>query len=161
MDLYALLDQLNISFDRIQHEPVYTIDQAKLVSQDIDGLGCKCLFLKAKHAYYLLMAKEDAVLDLKSIGDRIGVKRLHLASAEDLSTILGCEPGAVSPLLLASCLPEASPADPSVTLLIDAGLAGNRLLVHGTDNCTTLSLAYEDLLRFVDHCGAPYLELAL
>ena len=51
MDLYALLDQLNISFDRIQHEPVYTIEQAKLVSQNIDGLGCKCLFLKAKHSY--------------------------------------------------------------------------------------------------------------
>ena len=149
MSFYSILSELQIPYQMLRHYPVYTIEEAKLVSQNIAGLGCKCLFLKAKKAYYLLLAGEDTPVDLKALGDILGIKRLHLASPEDLLAILGCTPGAVTPLLLANCAANASAGDPAnypanasdqapiaVTFLVEQSLAGKDLLVHGEDNRT-------------------------
>ena len=44
-DLYKVLDELNIKYQEIEHEPVYTIGEAKQIDNKIDGVGCKNLFL--------------------------------------------------------------------------------------------------------------------
>ncbi len=45
MDLYEVLDKLNIQYSEIEHEKVYTVQQAQNIKLTIDGIGCKNLFL--------------------------------------------------------------------------------------------------------------------
>jgi len=44
--LYDLLEQLDISYKRYEHPPVYTVDEAKQYWQDIEGAHSKNLFLR-------------------------------------------------------------------------------------------------------------------
>ena len=48
MDLYMILSKLNISFDEMEHPPVYTVEQALQLGRTLDGEECKNLFLRTK-----------------------------------------------------------------------------------------------------------------
>ena len=49
-DVLELLKELNISFEILEHEAVYTVEQAERIVTDIAGTGCKNLFLTAGFA---------------------------------------------------------------------------------------------------------------
>ena len=66
MNLYDIFDKLNISYDEIEHEAVYTVEEANKIESMIDGIGCKNLFLTDKKGcYYLYVLKDDKRADLK------------------------------------------------------------------------------------------------
>ena len=97
-DLFALFDQLGIRTTTTEHEPVFTVEQAKKVHDDIPGGHCKNLFCKdEKGVLWLIVALEDAKIDLKAAKDRIGSKRLTFGKPELLLEVLGVEPGSVTP----------------------------------------------------------------
>ncbi len=45
-DLLKILNDLNINYQMIEHEPVYTVKEAQKINLKIEGLGCKNLFFK-------------------------------------------------------------------------------------------------------------------
>ena len=52
--VYETLDKLNIKYDRVDHEPVFTAEEAKeCVSGLIEGVRCKNLFLQDTKKNYM------------------------------------------------------------------------------------------------------------
>lgn len=149
-EVHARLDAMGISYGVIEHGPVYTIDEMKL----IDGMKiedvCKNLFLRDEKGkrHFLVVLDESKSADLKSIRAQIGSTRLSFASEERLMNNLGLTRGAVTPLgVLNDC---AS----GVEVLIDEDLRGRpRLGVHPCDNTETLWLSYADLEKVIKSSG--------
>lgn len=153
MDIYALLSSLQIEYQSAEHSPVYTVADAQALHTQLPGTGCKNLLLvdKKSQAVYLLLLEEQKKADLKAVARLVGAAHLRFATEEELMEILSLTPGSVSPLGLVN--------DPShrVTVLIDSALRGQRILCHPNINTRTLSIAYDDLIRFFRHLGHEYL----
>ena len=66
MKILELLKKLNINYEIIEHEAVYTSEEASYIKEKIDGIGVKNLFLKdTKKNYYLLLKEDTKMIDLK------------------------------------------------------------------------------------------------
>src|SRR5262245_21798271 len=98
-NLFAYLDRLGIAHRTVAHPPLFTVEESRALRGQIPGGHTKNLFLKdKKEALYLAVALEDAVIELKSLHRRLGASgRFSFGSAELLRTVLGVEPGAVTP----------------------------------------------------------------
>ena len=59
MNLYNIFKKLDIKFEEIEHEPVFTIEQAQAIKNRIKGTGCKNLFLTDKRGKYILTILEE------------------------------------------------------------------------------------------------------
>lgn len=77
-----------------------------------------------KRAYYLITLMGDRRVDLKEFRRRYGARPLSFASADDLGSIMGLEPGSVTPLGLLN--DEGREA----TVFLDADLASGIIGVH-------------------------------
>ncbi|MHA2336350.1 MAG: prolyl-tRNA synthetase associated domain-containing protein [Candidatus Hodarchaeales archaeon] len=99
-DVYKFLDDNQIEYKIHSHQPVYTVEQAKKLRSDIQGMHSKNLFIKdsKKKRYYLLTTPADKKIDLKDISKVVYAKKLSLANQDALKLYLGVDPGAVSPL---------------------------------------------------------------
>ena len=146
MNLYEILKQLNIQYKEIEHEPVYTVEQAQFIKNYIEGTGCKNLFLtNRKNQYYLVILEESKRLDIKKLAQLVNQSHLSFASSQRLKMILDLEPGSVTPLGI------INDKDNLVTLLIDKELQNKNLLVHPNTNTKTLSISYDDLIKFIEY----------
>src|SRR3954452_3341275 len=100
-DLMARLDELGIETETREHAPVFTVEEARALRGEIRGGHCKNLFLKdEKGALYLIVCLEDARIDLKTLPQRIGSRRLSFGKPDLLTKALGVEPGSVTPFAL-------------------------------------------------------------
>jgi Ala-tRNA(Pro) deacylase len=145
-----LLEALGIEYARIEHPPVFTVDQARKQRGDLGGVHCKNLFLRNKKGdrHYLVILEESKSADLKSLGGILGGDRLSFASPQRLLRYLGLEPGAVSPFGL------INDSGRQVRVLIDGDLReANRICFHPNVNTSTLCVAYSGFERFLHHCG--------
>ena len=59
MNLYEILDKLNIKYEEVEHEAVFTAEQAQFIKVEIEGIGCKNLFLTDKKGKYFLVLMQD------------------------------------------------------------------------------------------------------
>ncbi len=143
------LEKLGISTSTVDHAPVFTVAEAQKVHADIAGGHCKNLFCKdEKGILWLIVALEDAVIDLKAAKDKIGSKRLTFGKPEMLMDILGIEPGSVTPLSLIN--------DKHVrtnVILDEAMMALDKLNFHPLKNDATTTINSADLLTFIKACG--------
>src|SRR5207248_11436728 len=98
-DLFAFLDQLGIRHATVSHPPLFTVEQSQARRGKIPGGHTKNLFLRDKKgALYLVVALEDAVIELKSLHRQLQASgRFSFGSADLLRATLGVEPGAVTP----------------------------------------------------------------
>ena len=100
-ELFAFLEKLGIITKNFDHEPVFTVDEAKKVHDNVPGGHCKNLFCKdEKGLLWLIVALEDSTIDLKAAPAKIGSKRLSFGKAELLMEVLGVAPGSVTPFSL-------------------------------------------------------------
>lgn len=149
--VFAALDKLGIRHSTVSHEPLFTVEQSQALRGSIPGAHTKNLFLKdRKDAMFLVTVLEDAVVDLKTLPDRIGSHRLSFGSAERLMTFLGIEPGSVSPLA------AINDTDRKVSVILDAALMRHDVInAHPLINTMTTSLKREDLVAFLASVGHP------
>ena len=65
--VYDLLDQLNIDYQRIDHEEANTMEVCLEIEKTLKSTICKNLFLvnSNKSQYYLLMLKENKKFKIK------------------------------------------------------------------------------------------------
>src|SRR5260221_12543860 len=98
-DLFAFLDRLEVPYSTVSHPPLFTVEQSRELRGTIPGGHTKNLFLQDKRgAYYLVVASEDAAIDMKGLHRRLGAKgRFSFGSADALRELLGMEPGSVTP----------------------------------------------------------------
>lgn len=96
--VYDLLDQLNIDYQRIDHEEANTMEICLEIEKTLKSTICKNLFLvnSNKSQYYLLMLKENKKFKTKMISKQINSSRLSFGSDEKMLEYLDITPGSVS-----------------------------------------------------------------
>ena len=148
-DLFALFDKLAIKTTTVEHIAVFTVEEAKKVHDQIPGGHCKNLFCKdEKGALWLIVALEDARIDLKAAKDRIGSKRLTFGKPELLLEVLGVEPGSVTPFGL------INDKDAKTNVILDeAMMRHEKLNFHPLKNDATTTISSRDLVTFIKATG--------
>jgi Ala-tRNA(Pro) deacylase len=151
-DLFAFLDGLGIAHRTTTHPPAFTVEDARALRGQVPGDHTKNLFLRDKKgALYLVVALEDARIELKSLHRRLGASgRFSFGSAELLRETLGVEPGAVTPFA------AINDAAGRVTVVLDAAMMAQPTLnYHPLRNTMTTTIARDDLIKFLDAAGHP------
>lgn len=102
MALYSLLDQLAIPYQRIDHAPVFTCEEASRLLPKLPAAKTKNLFLRdpKSERLFLVVTPEESRVDLKALAATLGVKRLSFGSPERLESVLGLTPGSVTLLAM-------------------------------------------------------------
>lgn len=149
-DLFAFLDRLGIAHATVSHPPLFTVEESRTLRGKIPGGHTKNLFLKDKGgAYYLVVACEDASIDLKSLHRRLGAKgRFSFGSADAMWELLGVTPGSVTPFGAIN-----DTAGEVVVVLDSAMLAHEILNYHPLVNTMTTSIPRAGLMTFLRACG--------
>jgi Ala-tRNA(Pro) deacylase len=150
--VYDALRLLGVTFQRFEHPPVFTVEQALEHWAGIDAVHCKNLFLRNKKGdrHYLVVAAHTTVVDIAALADRVGESRLSFASAERLAAHVGLTPGAVSPFGLIN-----DPAG-SVRVVLDKTLtSATSVGFHPNVNTATVVLSFADFERFLAARGNP------
>lgn len=145
-DVLELLKELKIEYSCIDHEPVYTVEEAQSLSKLVPA-GFKNLFLKDKASdrYYIAIMPEHKRADLKSMMKQLGAKRLSFANEEELYEILGLRPGSVTPFGL------MNDTDNKVTVLLDEEMdTMEKVTFHPNVNTSTLILDRNDFDKYLD-----------
>jgi len=148
--LLALLDELEISYDRYDHAPVHTCEQAEIAVPNVDAVQTKNLFLRDKRGrrHLLLVTSCAKVVDLKAFREQAGVDHLSFASPERLAKYLGVEPGSVTVLGL------FVDSEHAVELFVDDEVWRTpRWRCHPMVNSATLVLEREMIERFLERTG--------
>jgi Ala-tRNA(Pro) deacylase len=146
------LTELGIAYERHEHPPVATVEEAGQHWAGLEATHCKNLFLRNQKGdrHYLLIVMHSKKVDLRSVAGQIGDGRLSFASPERLSTHLGLTPGSVSPFGLINDRAHA------VRLVLDRDLKkAERLSFHPNINTVTIVISAADFSRFLAACGNP------
>jgi Ala-tRNA(Pro) deacylase len=151
-DLFAFLDRLGIAHPTVSHPPLFTVEQSQALRGQIPGGHTKNLFLKdKKDALFLVVAQEDAKIDLKGLHRLLGASgRFSFGSADLMREVLGVEPGAVTPFGILNDI------DGRVTVVLDTAMMQHETLnYHPLVNTRTTSIARADLIKFLEATGHP------
>jgi Ala-tRNA(Pro) deacylase len=150
--VYDRLAELGIAYERHEHPPVPTVEDAQRYWAGIDATHCKNLFLRNQkgNRHYLVVLEFSKRADLRGVADQIGDGKLSFASSERLMTHLGLMPGSVSPFGLINDRNHA------VRVFLDRDLrSAARLSFHPNINTRTLVVSGDDFHRFLASCGNP------
>lgn len=151
MDIYDILDKLDIKYDEIIHKEVYTIKEAEVLKDRIDGVGVKNIFLTNKRGgYFLVLIKDNKRLDIKMLESIFNTGRLSFCSDIELKDTLGVESGSVSVFNIINDKLN------KVFIFIDKELVSKRVLFHPNVNTRTISINYNDVIRVIDYLNHDY-----
>lgn len=142
--VYDLLDQLDIEYQRIDHEEANTMEVCLEIEKNLKSTICKNLFLvnSNKSQYYLLMLKGNKKFKTKVISKQINSSRLSFGSNEKMLEYLGITPGSVSLLGL------MNDYDFKVQLLMDKDLLQDEYLgCHPCINTSSLRIKMKDVFE--------------
>jgi Ala-tRNA(Pro) deacylase len=147
--LLSHLEALGLVTTTQDHPPVFTVEEAKKVHDNMPGGHCKNLFCKdEKGILWLIVALEDAVINLKTAPAKIGSRRLSFGKPELLMEILGVEPGSVTPFGLINDKAVV------VNVILDEAMMQQEILnFHPLRNDATTSIRSKDLETFIISCG--------
>jgi Ala-tRNA(Pro) deacylase len=155
-ELFAALDALGIAHKTVKHPPVFTVEQAASLRGEVPGGHTKNLFLRdKKNALYIVVALEDAAIDLKGLHRLLGASgRFSFGSADLLREVWGVVPGAVTPF------GAINDTQGRVTVVLDAEMMEHETLnYHPLVNTMTTSIARDDLVKFLESTGhVPRIE---
>ena len=142
--VYDLLDQLNIDYQRIDHEEANTMEVCLEIEKSLKSTICKNLFLvnSNKSQYYLLMLKENKKFKTKVISKQINSSCLSFGSDEKMLEYLDITPGSVSLLGL------MNDHEHHVQLLMDKDLLEDDYLgCHPCINTSSLKIKMKDVFE--------------
>ncbi|MGN0446937.1 MAG: prolyl-tRNA synthetase associated domain-containing protein [Acutalibacteraceae bacterium] len=151
-DVFKALDELNIDYKVITHQPVHTIEEMDALGIFTDGEVCKNLFLRNANGktHYVVSMLKDKHPDIQNeIRAQLGCSRLSFGSDERLMKHLGLTPGAVSPFGI------INDPDCEVNVVLDADLKNVKGYIgfHPNDNSAFLWLTFDDLMKFLKSQG--------
>jgi Ala-tRNA(Pro) deacylase len=151
MNIKEFLEENNIEYIWHEHPAVYTCEEAEKHCSHIPGLAVKNLFLRDKKGkkFFLLITTAEKRVDLKKLGEIIGINKVSFASPDNLKDKLGLEPGAVSPFGL------LNDKNNEVGLYIDNEvMQANIVSFHPNVNTASIELSKEMFKKFtnsIDH----------
>ena len=147
--LLKQLDDWKIIYKHFTHEPLISVYESKLIQEKLFGNNkenghIKNLYLRDKKKNnILLVAHQDAVIDLKLLAENMNMGRLSFGSKERLMENLGVLPGAVSPFAMINGVKK------NVTIFLDTKLKSyKRIFAHPLENNQTLEITFDQLEKF-------------
>lgn len=148
----SLLKHLGIEFRQWQHEPILDFATDVIVAEKLGWTGThsKSLFLKVKGGgFALYLTDEDRRLDSKAIKALLG-KRPSICSDDEMTSQLGCLPGAVCPF----GIPEQIP------IVVDKDLYQTDEILYTPANPElTIGFAAHSLPMILNKLSNPIYEL--
>ena len=142
--VYDFLDSLGISYQRVDHEALMTIEACRDVDQILNAAICKNLFLcnRQETSFYLLLLPGDKKFKTKEVSSQLGVARLSFANETYMEKFLDITPGSVSILGL------MNDKENHVQLLIDEDLLTEPYIgCHPCINTSSLKIAMKDMME--------------
>ena len=142
--VYDFLDSLGISYQRVDHEALMTIEACRDVDQILNAAICKNLFLcnRQETSCYLLLLPGDKKFKTKEVSSQLGVARLSFANETYMEKFLDITPGSVSILGL------MNDKENHVQLLIDEDLLTEPYIgCHPCINTSSLKIAMKDMME--------------
>ena len=151
MQVYELLEKLQIPFERMDHEVADTMEACQKIDEKLQVTMCKNLFLcnRQKTNFFLLLMPGDKKFLTKDLSKQLGISRLSFAEAEFMEKFLDITPGSVSVLGL------INDSQKEVTLLIDQDLLKDEYIgCHPCINTSSLKIKTSDILeKFLVYTG--------
>lgn len=152
---YDLLDQLQIPYERLDHDATATIESCQEIDRILGIEICKNLFLcnAQKTRFYLLMMPGNKKFRTAVLSKQIGSARLSFAGPEFMERYLDITPGSVSVLGLMNDTTH------QVQLLIDEDVINGHEFIgcHPCINTSSLKIRTQDILeKFLPYTGHPY-----
>jgi len=92
-----LLNEANIEFREVHHEPTRTSEESAAARGEPLGVGAKALLLRTDDVFRLFVLPADRKLDSNAIRRFLGVRKTRFASVDELREMVGLVPGAVPP----------------------------------------------------------------
>ena len=144
-DVMEILKSRDVIVKHVEHEPLFTMEDAKVINED--GSVANNLVLKDKKNYYFLSLKGNNRLSIKDIQLVLNSKALSFAKENDLDRLLKLGKGEVTPLgLLNDKKHEAN-------YYIDIRFKDKVIGVHPLTNTETVWLKTEDLEKLLEEYG--------
>ena len=91
------LREHGVQFHLMEHEPVFTSEEASRVRGTPIEAGAKALVLRAEGETVHVVLPGDRRVDNAQLRAILGTRTLRFATPEELLTLTGCTPGAVPP----------------------------------------------------------------
>lgn len=158
--VYDLLEQLGISFERVDHEAVFTMEACAAIDEILyPAVICKNLFLcnAQKTKFYLLLMREDKKFKTKDISKQIGSARLSFASEEYMQKFLQTPAGS------ASIMGLMNDNKNQVQLLVDEDVLNSEYLgCHPCINTSSIRMKVRDIVeKFLPAVHHEYITVVI
>jgi Ala-tRNA(Pro) deacylase len=150
INIYQFLAEHDIEYERHDHPPVFTCEEADRLVPPLPAAKTKNLFVRDRKGrqHFLVVVGYEKVVDLKALSSLLGVSKLSLASPERLRRYLGVDPGSVT------ILGVVNDPDKDVEIIMDEGLWDSKAFrCHPLVNTSTLVISRQNLQRFLDTTG--------
>ena len=141
---YKLLDKLEISYERIDHDAAFTIAACEEIDKLFGTPLCKNLLLcnSQKNKFFMLLLPGDKLFDTKELRSQIGSSRLSFAPGEYMESLLDITPGSLTVLGL------ANDNENKVTLILDKDvISAPYICCHPCVNTSSLKIKTSDILE--------------
>lgn len=146
----ALLDEIGVPYERFDHAPVFTCDEADAAVPHSPAVQTKNIFLRDKRGrrHILLVTSCAKSVDIKRFAEQSDADRLSFASPERMMKYLGVTPGSVTVLGL------INDTERGVELYVDAEVwRAPSWRCHPLINSATLIIAREGIEKFLERTG--------
>ena len=146
MRVYDFLDNLGISYGRVDHEAAMTMEACVEIDRVMQSAMCKNLLLCNRQCtdFYLLMLPGEKIFKTKELSKQIGSSRLSFAGGAYMEEYLDITPGSLSVLGL------MNDKENKVQLLIDEELLTAEYIgCHPCVNTSSLRIRTTDLVNSI------------
>ena len=147
------LQELGITFDVVEHPPVFTTEQADSYIEGMEGVRTKSIFLtnRKKTQYYLLIMDDKKRLDMDDFKVQVGAGRIRMASLDSLAEKMTLPAGTVSPFGL------LNNEEKDIHVYFDKEIVSEDVMTfHPNTNEKTIFIKTQDLFRFLESIGFTY-----
>ena len=152
------LQELGITYNVVDHPPVFTTEQADSYIKELEGVWTKSMFLtnKKKTQYYLLIMDDKKRLDMADFKVQVGADRIRMASLGSLVEKMNLPAGTVSPFGL------LNNEEKDIHVYFDKDIiSDDAMTFHPNTNEKTIFIKSKDLFRFLKSIGFTYEILIL
>ena len=149
-EVYDFLTSRGIEYEVTEHGAVFNVEEMLHVELPHPEADAKNLFVRddKKRNYYLITVRGDKRVDLKKFREEHSTRQLSFASENDLMSLLGLIPGAVTPFGI------LNDSEKKVKFFLDEELLKCGLIgVHPNDNTATVWLKTTELIDIIKEHG--------
>jgi Ala-tRNA(Pro) deacylase len=136
--LEELLQAAGVEYQRLEHAPVFTSEEAARVRGTPPEAGAKALVVRADEQHAHLVLPGDRKVDNARVRALLRTRKVRFVTADELHALTGCVPGAVPPFGNLFGLP---------VLVEEALTRCERIAFNAGSNTVSIIMRCDDFLR--------------